>query len=266
MTEQQLARKRQGLPEARHKHKAEVHREAAVMAWRRQGDNTLKEVRRAYRDTKPVKTPAKHKVKDETILIPMLSEDITEEAVKVLEETSKVLNTTELEEPAKHEVLEEMLKSHEETKMLEETTLWAETTKQGNNAELLKGIKIAKEELPSPREEEPSSRKKLPKAKMEEANDLAAAFREETPKQKKAIDYIATFNAKTKELMAVQKKAMDLAVNFNAESPHAGTQVEEELSSPREEPPSPREERHGPREAMERPCPCPCPRHQHQGD
>ena len=53
MTQQQLARKHQGLAEARHKDKAEVHRDAAVMDWRRRGGNTLEEVWRSYRDTKP---------------------------------------------------------------------------------------------------------------------------------------------------------------------------------------------------------------------
>ena len=40
-----------------------------------------------------VEEPAKQEVEDKTILIPVLSEDITEEAVKVFEETVKVLNT-----------------------------------------------------------------------------------------------------------------------------------------------------------------------------
>ena len=55
-------------------------------------------------NTTELEEPVKHEVEDKTSLIPVLSEDITEEAVKRLEETPRVLNTPELEEPTKHEV------------------------------------------------------------------------------------------------------------------------------------------------------------------
>ena len=37
------------------------------MDWRRRGGNALKEVWRAYRDTKPVRRPAKHEVLEEML-------------------------------------------------------------------------------------------------------------------------------------------------------------------------------------------------------
>ena len=72
-------------------------------------------------NTTEFEEPAKHELEDKTILIPVLPEDFTEEAVKVLEETPKVLNTAKLEETTEPEETTETEETAEDTTKLEKT-------------------------------------------------------------------------------------------------------------------------------------------------
>ena len=133
--------------------------------------------------------PAKHEVEEETILIPVLSEDITEKAVKVLEETPKVLNTAKLEEGT--------TKAQGETCSLQtcgprpcsqSCQVWKTWRPAPLDAKVLKGTHDMEEakDLAAIFREETTELEKTPEleetSRMEEAKDLAAILREETTK------------------------------------------------------------------------------------